>query len=127
MSFLDTYVKKYRLDKMDKKKKANLKKLEEKLDKTTKQAPCGGSFSDVVKDCGEQIGDLIERVSQHFDDWKFSWRTAISSMQFVYSIAIEVYQIIEEMRSFIVTPGMSKEQEWEAQRQFGRELIYWLH
>lgn len=126
MSFLDTYVKKYRLDKMDKKKKTNLENLETKLDKTLKRSGVNASFSDVVKEHAEQIGDLIERVSQHFDDWEFSWRTAISSLQFVYNIAIEVYQIVEQMRLSSVTSGMSSDQEWNVKVQFGRELVYFV-
>lgn len=126
MSFIDTYMKKHRLGDLSKTTRKHLNQLEKKLDAVTKKAKKGLSFLDSIKNHGELIGDLIERVQQHFDDWKLTWKTAFSTFSFVTSIAIEVYQIIDTMQDEVVPDGLTGEQAWEAKKKFGKELIFFI-
>ena len=126
MSFIDTYMKKNRIGDITSGARKKLAKLEEKLDTITKKAKKGLSFLDTVKDYGDEIGDLIERVQQHFDGWEFTLKGTFGSFRFVYSIAIEVYQIIEAMKDEIVPDGLTGEAAWEAKRTFGVNLIHFI-
>ena len=123
MSFIDTYMKKHRIGDISSGVRKNLDKLEKKLDSVTKKAKKGLSFLDAVKDYGEEIGDLIERVRQHFDGHKFK---IFSDLRFVSSIAIEIYQIVDAMKDEIVPDGFAGEAEWQAKRNFGKNLIYFI-
>ncbi len=126
MSFIDTYMKKHRIGDISSATRNYLAKLEEKLDTVTKKAKKGLSFLDSIKDYGDEIGDLIERVQQHFDGWKFTFSEAFSSFRFVYSIAIEVYQIIDAMKDGVVPDGLTGEKAWQAKRAFGQNLIFFI-
>ncbi len=126
MSFLDTYVKKYRLDKLGAKTKKNLDKIEKKLDARTKKATGKLSFEEAIKDHANVIADLIERVSKHFGGWKLSYKNALSSFRFVISIATEVYQIVEQIKSSIVSPGMNKQEADTAKMEFGKDLVWFV-
>ena len=126
MSFIDTYVKKNRIGDISSGVRKNLDKLEKKLDTVTKKSKKGLSFLDTIKEYGEEIGDLIERVQQHFDGWEFTLKGAFSSFRFVYSISIEIYQIIEAMKDDIVPDGLTGEAAWQAKRDFGGQLVYFI-
>lgn len=126
MSFIDTYMKKHRVGDISKGAKKNLAKLEKKLDTITKQGKGQLSFLDAIKKYGNEIGDLVERVQQHFDGWEFTLTNALSSFKFVYSISIEIYQIIDVMQDEVVPDGLTGEKAWEAKRNFGVELIYFI-
>lgn len=126
MSFIDTYMKKHRIGDITSATRASLAKLEKQLDVITKKAKRGLSFLDTIKQYGDEIGDLVERVQQHFDGWKFTLSGAFSSFRFVYSMAIEVYQIIDAMKDDIVPDGLTGETAWQAKRDFGKQLIYFI-
>ncbi len=126
MSFIDTYMKKHRIGDISSGVRKSLDKLEKKLDSVTKKAKKGLSFLGAVKDYGEEIGDLIERVQQHFDGWEFTLSGAFGSFRFVYSIAIEVYQIVDAMKDEIVPDGLTGEAAWQAKRNFGKNLIFFI-
>ena len=126
MSFIDTYIKKNRIGDISSSVRKNLAKLEKKLDTVTKKAKKGLSFLDSIKGYGEEIGDLIERVQQHFDGWKFTFSNAMGSFRLVSSMAIEVYQIIDTMKDEIVPDGVTGEPAWQAKRSFGKNLIFFI-
>lgn len=130
MSFLDTYVKKYRLDKLDTKTKKNVHKLEKKLD-DWQYFPLGKglSFEDVIKDHANFIADLIERVSEQFGGWtrwKLSFKQIWSSFRFVISIATEVYQIVEKIKSSLVFDTVSEAEGNVLKRKFGQDLVWFI-
>ncbi len=126
MSFIDTYMKKNRIGDITSGARKKLDKLEEKLNTITKKARKGLSFLDTVKEYGDEIGDLIERVQQHFDGRELTLKGAFPGFGFVYSIAIEVYQIIDAMKDNIVPDGLTGEAAWDAKRNFGVQLIHFI-
>ncbi len=126
MSFIDVYMKKHRVGKITNANKKNIKKLEDKLSSITKQSKLGLSFLDTIRQHGGQLGDLIERIQQHFDEWKFTWKNTFSAFQFVYSIATEVYQIVDTMHDEIVPTGATPEEAKEIKRTFGKNLVYFV-
>lgn len=126
MSFIDIYMKKNRIGDVSLVARKNLAKLEKKLDTITQKSKKGLSFLDAIKDYGEVIGNLIERIQQHSDGWKFTVSGAFASFRFVYSIAFEVYQIIEAMKDDVVPDGLTGEKAWQAKRIFGKNLIYFI-
>lgn len=126
MSFIDIYMKKNRIGDVSSTARKNLAKLEKKLDSITQKGKRGLSFLDTIKDYGDVIGNLIERVQQRFDGWKFTVLGAFSSLRFVHSIAFEVYQIIEAMKDDVVPDGLTGEKAWQAKRTFGKNLIYFI-
>lgn len=126
MSFIDIYMKKNRIGDVSSIARKNLAKLEKKLDAITQRGKRGLSFLDAIKDYGEVIGSLIERIQQHFDRWEFTVSGAFASFRFVYSIAFEVYQIIEAMKDDVVPDGLTGEKAWQAKRTFGKNLIYFI-
>jgi len=129
VSFIDIYINKNRIGDITSTTRENLVKLEEQLDTITKKAKNGLSFLDAIKDYGGEIGDLVERVQQNFNlasRQKFTLSNIFSNFRFVYSIAIEVYQIIVAMKDEIVPDGLTGGKEWEAKREFGKNLIYFI-
>lgn len=123
MSFLDKYSQNHRLEKINSKTKKNLVDLEKKLDRSINGER---SFEDALKDHSDTLADLIQRVGEHFDGWKITWATAISSFRFVISIATEVYQIVEAMKAEIVTPNMSEEESAARRTQFSKDLVWFV-
>lgn len=127
MSFLNTYLKKYRLQKMDPKLKKHLGKLESQLEAVVKKnlgKPL--SFVEMMKEHGHAIGDLIERLSNHFKGWEFSWKTVFPSLKFVISISTEIYQIVDQMHDQIVSPDMTPKQQVQAKISFGKDLVWFV-
>ena len=122
MSFIDTYIKKHRVGDISKASRKNLDQLEKTLTQVTAKSETGLSFLDAIKEYGDQIGDLIERVQQEFDGFKLSF----SSLKLVYSVAIEVYQIVNEMRDRVVPAGVTGEAAWDVQLKFGQDLTYFI-
>ena len=73
MSFIDTYIKKHRVGDISKASRKNLDRLEKTMNQTTASSKAGLSFLDAIKAHGDQIGDLIEKVQQEFEGFKFSF------------------------------------------------------
>lgn len=127
MGFLNQYLDKHRLDKMPKKMKKKLDKLEKKLQDYVAGSKGKLSFEDIIKEFGPQIADLVERVSQYKDNMPpITWRNALSIFRFVQSIATEVFQIVEAMKDAIVDGSMSEEEQRQAKVEFGTELVYFI-
>lgn len=127
MSFLNTYVKKHRLEKLGKKAKKNLTKLEKKLDDSIKSSTGGKlSFEDAIKNQANIVADLVERVSKHFDGWKLNYKNVLSSFKFVISISTEVHQIVEQIKTSIVSDQMNKAEAEEAKLEFGKNLVWFV-
>lgn len=126
MSFLSTYVKKHRLNKMGDRIKNNLNKLEDRLSKVTDRVKSGVSFLDASKDHAHEIADLIERVNKHFDNWDFTLRNLFRSFRFVVSISTEIFQIVEKMSDSIVSSDMTKVEREKAKMEFGRNLVWYV-
>jgi len=122
MSFIDTYMKKYRIGEIIDKQRKNLEKLEEKLNDFTSNSKNGLSFLDAIKKHGDQISDLIERVRNQLKNKKAS----LDSLKFIYSICIEIYQIIDQIHDDIVPDGITGKNAWVVKRQFGIELVYFI-
>lgn len=122
MGFIDTYVKKHRLGDISKRAKKHLSKIEKTLDNITEKAKKGLSFLDSIKEHGDQIGDLIERVKQGIS----SDEGLFSRFRFISSIAIEVYQLVDLMHDEVVPDGLTGEKAWQAKRTFGVQLIYFI-
>ena len=125
-SFIDNYMKKHRVGSITNATRKNLDKLEKILDTVTKKSKNGLSFLDSIKNHGDAIGDLVERVQQHFDGFKLTWKNAFSTFHFIYNIAVEVFQILEAMKDEIVPDGLTGEKAWDAKVKFGKELIYFI-
>ena len=126
MSFIDKYMKKHRVGKITSGTRKNLDKLEKNLDTIVKRGKNGLSFLDAVKEYGHEIGDLIERLQQHFDGWKLTTKNLFSTFHFVYSIATEVYQIVDAMHDEIVPDGITGDKAWQLKKKFGQELVCFI-
>lgn len=127
MSFLNNYLYKYKLESMPQKHKENIAKLEQKLHDHVAKAKGVLSFEDCLKEYGFQIADLVKRLSDHFANlggWGFS--SVIQSFRFIYNIAIEVYQIVENMSSCIIDNTMNEQEKRTAKIKFGKELVYFI-
>jgi len=123
MSFIDTYIEKYRLDSIKPKTKKNLAALENKLSDATNDA---SSFEDIIKDQADIITDLINRVSEHFRGRKFSFKNVVSSFRFVISISTEIYQIVEQIKSSIISRDMTENEIAAAKHDFGVDLVWFV-
>jgi len=119
MSFLESYLKKHRLDKIPDKHKKNLKKLEDKLND---QLQGSSTFEDCLKDYGPEISDLVERASNALKDLSFSFQ----KLRVVINIGIEVYQVVEQMDDCVLVDGMTEEEKKAARIEFGRDLTYFI-
>lgn len=122
MSFIDTYMKNHSALDISASKRKMLSKLEQKLDAITKKSQSPATFLDAIQKYGDEIGDLIERVNQ----WKSSTKGFFSTFKFAYSIAIEVFQIVNAMHAEIVPTGLSKDEEWQIKLEFGKQLTYFI-
>lgn len=125
--FLKHYVKKHRLDTMPEKHKKNIAKLEEKIAKHVEKAPGPLKFDDVLKEHGQKIADLVERLSDYIKDMpSLSFSGVISLFRFVYSISIEIFQIVKDVSGAVVDDSMTDEEQHDAKVTFGKELVYFV-
>ncbi len=123
MSFIDHYLKKYRLEKLSGKAKKNLSKLESKIDKFVSNSKGPLTFEDCLKEHGTEIADLVERISKAIDQ---PFNHPIGYLRFVSSISFEAYQIVEAMSGCVVDESMSQEEQHTAKVGFGKQLVYFI-
>lgn len=116
MGFIDTYLDKYRLDKMPQSVQEDLNNLEKEIEK---KLPEKVAFEDVLKQYAPAISDLIARASAGMQDIKFSF----ASFRWVINIGIEVYQIVDQMETSVVTAEMNSEQRRVAKVDLGKDLV----
>lgn len=126
MSFLETYVNKYRLDKIKPQEKKHLHDIETQLDQSVNKISSNRSFLEIIKIHGDDIADLVERVGSHFDNWKFTIKKSISSFRFVINIAIEIYQMVENISSSLVSENMDNVEKESVKTQFGVDLVWYV-
>ncbi len=126
MSFLDQYLNKHRLEKLPEKAKKKLAKLETHLASKINNNSTPKSFEDCIVRLGPRLGDLIERVSLHFDSFEWSVSGVLAAFRFVNSISIEVFQIVEEIKDCVVTDGMSEAEQHKAKVDFGKDLVWFI-
>jgi hypothetical protein len=126
MGFLNAYLKNHILDTMPDSQQANLEKLE-KVEQNLENQISGTSgtlnFEEIVKQHGPEIADLVSRASEAFKNIEFSF----SKFRVIINIGVEVYQMVEEMGSSIVTDTMTPEEKQMAKIKFGQELIYFIY
>lgn len=127
MSFLDHYLKKHRLKKLSNKAKESLSKLESKLDKFVSNSKGPLTFEDCLKEYGTEIADLVERLSDYISNMPpLSLSGSLGLFRFIYSIAVEVYQIVEEMSDCVLDDSMSEQEKHDTKVKFGKELVYFI-
>lgn len=119
MSFLESYLKKHRLDAMPEKHKKNLEKLEKKIDEKIQGS---GTFETCLQKFGPQISNLVERASKALRDISFSFQ----KIRVVINIGIEVYQLIDQMDDCVVTDNMFESEKKAARLEFGKDLTYFI-
>lgn len=129
MSFIDTYLEKYRLDEMPEKVKKNLDQLEKDMaDKV--QSDDVEDFGECLAKYGAEISDLIERVSAKIDDLSIgSLSDVLNLFRFVKTIGFEAYQLVELLSDCVVPDGLSDEEAKEAKeakKEFGIDLTYFI-
>lgn len=127
MSFLNHYLKKHRLDQMPEKMKERVEKAEQDLNKHISQAKGPMTFEDCLKVYGDDIADLVERISNHIKDRPpLSFSSVINTLKFVYSISTEAWQIVDAMSDCVIDDSMSEEDQREAKIEFGKRLVYFI-
>ena len=127
MSFIDHYLEKHKLKPLQPKVKKNIEKLENKLKKHIASSKGPLTFDDLLKKHGEDIADLVARVSAYVKDFPpLTFTNAARIFKFVYSISIEVYQIVESMAQCVIDDSMSNEEVHEAKVKLGQELVYFV-
>lgn len=102
-----------------------LVKIETKL---TDQVIGDTTFSDAVANYGDQIVDLVRRVTTEVRNYQWTWTLSgfIGTMHLVGSIATEVWQIIEKLQTSIIPPGLTPEQTLAAKVSFGQDLVFYI-
>ena len=124
MSFLYIYNDKYQLDKLPDDIKNRLDSIEQEIDNTLRQkGPL--TFEDVITTHGPKLANLVDRVALHFNDWNGSLIN-VSTFKFVINIGFEVYQIVHDLSSSIITDDMSAVEKEKIQISLGTDLIYFV-
>lgn len=127
MSFLDHYVKKHRLPKMPEKMKEVVNKVEQELHKHINQSKGSMTFDDCLKVYGDDIADLVERISNHLANRPpLSLSNSIKTLKFVYSISIEAWQMVDAMSDCVIDDTMSEADQKAAKIEFGKKLVYFI-
>ena len=124
MSFLDYYIEESRLDSLSEKSKKALKKIEEKIERQVEETSESADFEQCLSEHGPKIADLVERFAAHVES--FSWKGVFGTLRFVTNIAVEVYQIVEDIHECIVTEDMDTAQEETAKVDMIKELTYFV-
>jgi hypothetical protein len=126
MSFIDTYIANHQIGTISASKQKYLNLLEQDLNVALENQK-GLKFSQIINKHTNDIYDLINKIRKEFyaKKWK-SWSGVLSTLQFVYSIALEVYQIIENIAGDIVPPGTPKAEQGKVKLAFAKELIYFI-
>lgn len=120
MGFLNTYLKKYRLDEMPEKHKEHLEKLEKEI--AEKSFSSNADFEECIKKFGPALADLIDRAAAGLKDVKVS----LSTLRWIINIGIETHQLVEQMVDFVVDDEMTPAEAREAKIEFGKELTYFI-
>ena len=124
MSFIDTYLAKFRLSEMPNSIKDNLINLEQKLIDTAQQD--NSDFQECLKQFGPQLSDLVERLSGQLSKFpKISLGNVFSVFRFVINIGIEVYQLTDKM-SECVLKNIPPEKLHATKVEFGQQLTYFI-
>ncbi len=126
MSFIDHYLEKHKLKTLSPKSRKNIEKLENKLKNHIASSKGAFTFDDLLKKHGEDIANLIERASALKDLPGLRLGNAIKTFKLVYSISIEVYQIVESMAQCVVDDTMSPGEAHNAKVQLGQEIVYFI-
>lgn len=100
----------------------NLIDLEEVLNKQTESS----DFQTVMKEYGPNIVDLIKRIADHVNKWKWSSGRIVNSLKFVIDIAKEVHQIVEAVQAKIVPLGTAPELAEQKKILFGVDMVYFI-
>lgn len=126
MSFIDTYIEKHQIGPISISKQKYLNLLEQDLNVALENQK-GLTFSQIINKHVRDIYDLINKIRKEFyaKKWK-SWAGILSTLQFIYSIALEVYQIVENIAGDIVPPGTPKAEQGKVKLNFAKELIYFI-
>lgn len=125
MGFLDHYVKNHNLEPLPPKQVENLEKLE-KVIKTKIEAQ-GSDFETCIKVSGPQVSDLAGRLSAEMKALKpFGWGKLFSALKFVYNIAFEVAQIVQDMSGCLVPPNTSDADREKILITAGQDLTWFV-
>lgn len=123
MSFIDTYLNKYRLDEIPKKIKNKLDTLEQEMTNNAQNA----DFGECIKQFGPQIADLVERLSIKLHNVTISsFSDAIDLFRFAKTIGFEVYQIIKDLSGCTIPTDLSADEENKAKIELGVNLTYFV-
>ncbi len=128
MSFIDTYLTKYKLDSLPQSVKETLNKVEQTLnDKANAITDGEAKFNECLKQYGPDIASVTERVSEKFKGISVkSVSDAISLLRFISSIGFEVYQIVDHLSACALPDSLSEESKKSAKIDFGVELTYFV-
>lgn len=127
MSFISRYIKDNKLDQIDDYILDRLKDIEKQVElRDIALVSTGKSFEDLMQGQLDKIVDLLQRFREHFKNWNFSINGVASSFKFVFNLATEIYQIVEQTFSEVVNDNMSENEKKKAKFEFGKELIWFF-
>jgi len=124
MGLFDGYVPSKKLEELS---EDVLKKLE-KLDKVIKNSKTDEAVpvSRIIAAHGEDLVDLVDRLSKHLEENPPSWGSIWSNSKFIYGIAIEIYQLINTMADEVTDEDMSEDKKKEVLKQLGQNLVWFI-
>lgn len=125
MSYLDNYLKNHKLGRMSNKQKKALGKIEKKLDAIV-QNETDLTFEEIISKHSDSIVDIIERLKVYFTGWQFSFANMFENFRFIYSIALEVAQIVRAVEGDLKLDSLPSEKAHEVKVEFGVELTAFL-
>lgn len=127
MSFLDNYLKNYKLEELSTGAKKLLTSLEAELEEKINKTDTPSKFEDVIKEFGAKIADLVERFANYWKTVKgLSFSSVGSTLRFVINIGVEVKQIVDDMTKHLVPANATDVEKKAIQSDFGKDLTFFV-
>jgi len=126
MSYLQEYLKNHALDDIPSDVAENLVKFEEIVRDEIKSENSTNVFDAVITERGDEILDIVKRLSAHFKDWNVSLHGIWQTFQFVLDVGFEVYQIVLDIITDLVGSDATDEEKDQAIVEVAKSIVYMI-
>lgn len=125
MGFVDSYLNNNKLPPVSDKVKKRLGRLEEEMKQKTSDAE--GAFEDCLSQFEPDITDISGRLAEKLSDLHVGGiGDAIEMIKFAKNMGFEIYQLVINMKSCVIPPDLSPDQEKERILDFGQDLAWFI-
>jgi hypothetical protein len=125
MGYLDAYVNHFAIKDLDDAVKEKLEKFRDIIEEITGDQ-VNSPIAKIVNEYADEIIDLIERLVGHFDSWDLSVEGVWATFKFVYSISLEITQLVNDIAADIFSDIAGSAEERKAKIEIIKDLVFFV-